>query len=296
VGLALHELGAAHEEQLRVREGDARSRRLESLGQLAGGVAHDFNNLLAVVLNYSHVLAESLPPGDPRRDDAEEITRTGRRAADLAQQLLLFSRRDISRPEVVDVPTALRDMHRMLATMVGEHVDLRVHADPGVMPVWLGAGQFDQILLNLVVNARDAMPNGGRLSILAEDFRRRDTSDELRLGPGRYLRLTVRDSGEGMSAGVRERACEPFFSTKSAGEGTGLGLATVYGIVNHAGGALEIRSRQGAGTSVVVHLPAAVDVEEAVEREDREGQAGTDRGRARRGRTASTRARAGGEG
>jgi signal transduction histidine kinase/CheY-like chemotaxis protein len=262
VGIALRHLGIAHEAQLRRRARDAQARRLEALGQLAGGVAHDFNNLLAVILNYSHFLAESLPDGDERREDAEEIGRTAERAATLAHQLLLFSRRDVSRPELVCVGPALAAMETMLRSTVSERVALHVVASEELPPVLLGAGQFDQVVLNLAVNARDAMPGGGRLLVLAEELGPGELPPEPPLAPGHYVRLTVGDTGTGMPEPVRERAFEPFFSTKSAGHGTGLGLATVYGIVEHAGGAIEIRSEEGKGTSVLVYLPVAHDIEE----------------------------------
>jgi signal transduction histidine kinase len=261
VAIALHHLGIAHESQLWQRERNAQSRRLEALGQLAGGVAHDFNNLLAVILNYAHFLAESLPEGDERRADAREIGLTAERAAKLAQQLLLFSRRDMSPPELVQVGPALASLEAMLRTTVSTRVDLRMLVDDDLPPVRLGPGQFDQIVLNLAVNARDAMPKGGQLAVLADVVTERQLPGERRPGTSRYVRLRVRDSGIGMSAEVKERAFEPFFSTKSVGHGTGLGLATVYGIVEHAGGVVEIHSREGAGTSVFVYLPATEGVE-----------------------------------
>jgi signal transduction histidine kinase/CheY-like chemotaxis protein len=274
VGIALRQLGVAHEAQLRVRERDAQALRLESLGQLAGGVAHDFNNLLAVILNYSHFLATSMPEGDERRADAEEIGRTAERAATLAHQLLLFSRRGMSRPEVVDIAQALKSLETMVRATVRESIQLQIFAVNNLPPVSVGAGQFDQIVLNLAVNARDAMQGDGRLSIFADEVRGETLPAELQLAPGPYVRITVRDTGAGMSEQVRDRAFEPFFSTKSAGHGTGLGLATVYGIVEHAGGTVELRSREGAGTSVLVYLPAAADVsaheehDEALDRHD----------------------------
>jgi two-component system cell cycle sensor histidine kinase/response regulator CckA len=267
VAIALHHLGLAHESQLRRSERDAQSRRLEALGQLAGGVAHDFNNLLAVILNYAHFLAESLPEGDARRDDAKEIGLTAERAAKLAHQLLLFSRRDMTPPELVQVGPTLAAMETMLRTTVSERVDVRLLVGDDLPPVRLAPGQFDQILLNLAVNARDAMPKGGQLAVFADVVGEQELPGEPRLATSRYVRVTVRDTGAGMSEQVQERAFEPFFSTKSVGHGTGLGLATVYGIVEHAGGAIEIRSREGIGTSVIVYLPAAAQVDEASDRD-----------------------------
>jgi signal transduction histidine kinase/CheY-like chemotaxis protein len=257
VGVALRELAMAHEAQLRAREREAESRRLTALGQLAGGVAHEFNNLLAVILNYAHVLAESLPPGDSRRGEAEEIGHTAQRAARLSQQLLMFSRRDMGRPEPVEVGPALAEIEPMVRTTVGDRVTVRVVGSREVPPVRLAPGQLDQVVLSVALNARDAMPDGGQLWIVVDDAYSHELPVELGLEPGRYVILTVRDTGRGMPDAVRERAFEPFFSTKEGGHGVGLGLATVYGIVQHAGGAVDLRSRPGAGTSVLVYLPAA---------------------------------------
>jgi signal transduction histidine kinase/CheY-like chemotaxis protein len=275
VAIALRQLGISHEMQIRMRERDAQGRRLEALGQLAGGVAHDFNNLLAVILNYAHFLSTSLPENDQRRADAEEIGRTAERAATLAHQLLVFSRRGMSRADVVRMGPALSAMEPMLRTTVSERIRMRVLARD-VAPVRIGAGQLDQIVLNLVVNARDAMPDGGQLSIFVEDVPEQDMPGDLQLARGPYVRLTVRDTGGGMSDETRDRAFEPFFSTKEAGHGTGLGLATVYGIVEHAGGSVELRSREGFGTSVVVYLPAVADPEPDEASESEEESAGGD--------------------
>jgi signal transduction histidine kinase/CheY-like chemotaxis protein len=254
VGVALRELAVAHEAQLRAGAREAESRRLAALGQLAGGVAHEFNNLLATILNYAHVLGESLPADDERREEAEEIGRTAERAASLSRQLLMFSRRDMARPESVELGPALAEIEPMIRATVGDGITVRVVGSSEV-PVRLGAGQLDQVLLCVALNARDAMPEGGQLSITVTDECSHDLQPELGLEPGRYVALTIRDTGTGMPDGVRERAFEPFFSTKDGGHG--LGLATVYGIVQHAGGAVELRSHPGAGTSMSVYLPAS---------------------------------------
>ena len=192
----------------------AQAQRLECVGQLAGGVAHDFNNLLSVILTCVGFAQRALPDDHPVRDDVEEIGRAADRAAALTRQLLMFSRREVVTPEVVDVAALVRDLERLLNRTLGERVALRISCGPAIAPVLVDRAQLEQVLVNLAVNARDAMPDGGTLSIA----RRPGTSDG--------VRITVADDGTGMPAEVRERAFEPFFTTKEPGEGTGLGLAT----------------------------------------------------------------------
>jgi hypothetical protein len=236
----------------------AQSRRLESLGQLAGGVAHDFNNLLGVILNYADFVADELEEGTTAHTDVVEIRRAAERATDLTRQLLIFSRREIIKPAPVDLNEVVRDVERLLRRTLGEHIELVVDLTREVPAVLADPGQVEQVLLNLAVNARDAMADGGRLVIgtseveLDRDF----LQEHPDISPGRYVRLTVSDSGSGMEPDVAARVFEPFFSTKHKGEGTGLGLATVYGIVTGAGGQISLYSEPGEGTVFRIHLPA----------------------------------------
>ena len=224
------------------------SQRLESVGQLAGGIAHDFNNFLSVIRGYARFIIDGLPADSALRADAEEVARAAERAARLTNQLLVFSRRDVVQKRVIDLGEVLEDIRSLLERTLSEDVALSVSIEKGLLAVEADPSQLEQVLVNLVVNARDAMPGGGRLAIgLANDETRAD----------RRVRLTVRDSGHGMEAGVLERAFEPFYTTKPKGQGTGLGLATVYGIVTQAGGSVEIDSQPGEGTVVSVLLPAS---------------------------------------
>ncbi len=232
--------------------------RLESIGQLAGGVAHDFNNLLGVVLNYADFVAEEIGTDSPAYGDVIEIRRAAERATQLTRQLLTFSRRDVVKPEPINLNDSVREMERLLRRTLGEHVDFTVSFGKDLPPVLADPGQLEQVLVNLSLNARDAMPSGGRLRIetaeveVDADFLDRNPD----LTPGRYVRLTVSDTGIGMDEETRARVFEPFFTTKPKGEGTGIGLATVYGIVRGSGGAISIYSELGEGTSFKVHLPA----------------------------------------
>ena len=232
-----------------------RAQRMDSLGQLAGGIAHDFNNLLAVILNYADFVAETLEEGHPAADDVAEISRATERAAALTRQLLVFSRHDHLRLEPVDVNEVARQTESMLARTLGD-VELVVEPAAGAVHALADAGQLEQVLVNLILNARDAQPRGGRVTVAirevvlvgAEAARRGVRS-------GRHVRVDVIDEGDGMPPDVIERAFEPFFSTKPKGRGTGLGLSTVYGIVTNAEGHIEIDSRIKEGTTVTMHLP-----------------------------------------
>lgn len=266
----------AEEERNRLESQLRQTQRLESLGQLAGGVAHDFNNLLAVILNYTGFVDEELAgfasaSGDPGllavRADVEQIGRAARRAAELTRQLLSFSRREVMRPRVLDLNQVVGDVEQFLRRTLGEHVVLHTALVPDVWRVSADPGQLEQVLVNLAVNARDAMPSGGRLiietanvhvdAVAAARFRG--------LHPGRHVRLRVSDTGHGMTKEVLERAFEPFFTTRPKGEGTGLGLSTVFGIIVQAGGAAHIASEPGSGTTFTAFLPttdAAVGIVE----------------------------------
>jgi two-component system, cell cycle sensor histidine kinase and response regulator CckA len=227
----------------------ARSERLEAVGQLAGGIAHDFNNLLAVIANYAAFVDEKIDPGSQAAEDVEQILAACRRAGELTRRLLLFSRRRSGNPEVVDLAHAIGETERLLRRTLGEQIELRTRVAGSLARVEADRGQLEQVLLNLAINARDAMPGGGELVIAA---------DNAIVAGEPMVRLTVRDTGCGMDQEVLDRAFEPFFTTKEVGEGTGLGLATVYGIVRGARGQIELSSASGSGTTVTVHLPAAV--------------------------------------
>ena len=219
------------------------AQRLESVGQLAGGVAHDFNNLLAVILNYAYFIRDRLPADSEVLGDIEEIRHAAERASELTHQLLVFSRRETVRPAILDLNDVVRDTQRLLGRTLGEHVALVTELSPDPCLVEADPARLEQVVLNLVVNARDAMPGGGEIRI--------------RTRSGDEVLLAVTDDGSGMEPEVAARAFEPFFTTKPKGAGTGLGLATVYGTVTQAGGHAEIESVPGRGTTVRVLLPAA---------------------------------------
>jgi PAS domain S-box-containing protein len=243
-------------ENRRLEELYRQAQKMEAVGRLAGGVAHDFNNLLSVILGYTLLLRRDLPEGSSAAEGLDEIERAGTRAADLTRQLLAFSRQQVLAPRVVDLPGVLLGMEKMLQRMLGEDVELSLRAGPEGGRVFADAGQLEQVVMNLAVNARDAMPKGGRLSIEVGDARleAREAS-ALGVAPGRYLTLSFEDTGVGMDATTRERAFEPFFTTKEVGKGTGLGLATVFGIVRQSHGGISVSSEPGRGTTFRVYLP-----------------------------------------
>jgi two-component system cell cycle sensor histidine kinase/response regulator CckA len=236
-----------------------RSQRLDGIGRLAGGIAHDFNNLLAVILNYAELVMDELP-GDDGQVSAYvgEIAEAAERAAALTRQLLVFGRREVVQPRALDVNAVLADMGKLIRRTIGEDLELRIVPADELSPVRADHSQIEQVLLNLALNARDAMPAGGALTIATADVVLDDAYAAQHAGvtPGRHVRITVADTGTGMSPEVREQALEPFFTTKPAGAGSGLGLAIVYGIVTEAGGHVELYSEDGRGTVVRILLPA----------------------------------------
>jgi PAS domain S-box-containing protein len=267
----------AQTEQERLKRQLHQSQRLESLGQLAGGVAHDFNNLLAVILNYAAFIREEVSDaanseGGERwqavREDVAQVQRAAERATQLTHQLLAFGRREIVQPEVLDLNAVVRDVEQLLRRSIGAHVQLVISLAPELWEVFADPGQIEQVLLNLAVNARDAMPGGGKLTIDTANVTVDEGHATLRpaLTPGRHVRIRVSDNGQGMRQDVLERAFEPFFTTKPKGEGSGLGLATVYGIISQAGGYAQIYSEPGLGTTFTALLPATEDVRPQVDK------------------------------
>ena len=242
------------EEQLR------NAQQLEAIGRLAGGVAHDFNNILSIIMGHSELLLTTSPQDTRLRSGLEQIRRAADRAASLTQQLLAFSRKQVLQPKALDLNEAVADVQKMLARVIGEDIELIASLHPSLRWVKADPGQVEQVLMNLAVNARDAMPQGGRLvmetSNIEIGFER---ARELELVPGHYVLLTVIDTGQGMEPRILPHVFEPFFTTKPMGKGTGLGLATAYGIVKQSGGSIQVESEVGVGSTFCVYLPAAED-------------------------------------
>ncbi len=252
----LHDVTARHqlEDQLR------RSQKMEAVGRLAGGVAHDFNNLLTIIAGYGQMLLDGLKPKDPLRPDLEAIMEAAGRAAALTRQLLTFSRRQIVHPKVVDLNLQVAKMSRMLHQVIGEDIVLATSLKANPSRIKIDPAQLEQVLLNLAVNARDAMPNGGKLTIRTASVA---AGDEPAAGSKALkehsILLSLTDTGAGMDAETLSHLFEPFYTTKAKGKGTGLGLSTVYGIVKQNGGEISIESNPGRGTAVRIYLPLAAD-------------------------------------
>jgi signal transduction histidine kinase len=246
------------QEALRQREEQLRqSQKMEAVGRLAGGVAHDFSNLLTAILSYSEFLAESLPAGDPLRDDVEEIRHAAERGASLTRQLLALSRKQVLAPEVLDLNAVVTEFDRLLRRLIGEHINVVNVLSPALGFVKADRTQIEQVLVNMTANARDAMPNGGRITIETSnvDLSPKGAARTTGLEPGPYVALTVSDTGTGIKEGALEHLFEPFFTTREEGRGTGLGLATVYGIVRQSGGDVQVTSKPGEGSRFRVLLP-----------------------------------------
>jgi two-component system cell cycle sensor histidine kinase/response regulator CckA len=235
------------------------AQRMEAVGRLAGGIAHDFNNLLTVILGFSEFLIEELPEDQPTHRDASEIKMAAQRASRLTKQLLAFSRQQVLERRVIDLVGAVSEMQPMIERLIGEDVQFTFnHADPPQL-VMMDPGQFEQIVMNLVINARDAMPSGGRLTVFVDRARiDAPQAAELEIKPGPYVMLAVSDSGEGIDADTLEHIFEPFFTTKAPGSGTGLGLSTVFGIVHQSGGAIDVDSVVKQGSTFKVYFPLSV--------------------------------------
>ncbi|MEP6618012.1 MAG: ATP-binding protein [bacterium] len=246
------------EEQLR------QSQKMEAVGRLAGGIAHDFNNLLTAINGYADFLLTDIDRADPRRDDVREIKKAATRAGALTKQLLSFSRRQIRQPRCLDLNAVLTDLEKMLRRVIGEDVTIDWQPSERLGTVKADPSDIEQVLMNLVVNARDAMPNGGTITVTTSTVSFERGAAHLRLAAGRYVRLSVSDNGMGMDPATRARIFEPFFTTKGPGKGTGLGLSTVYAIVETLHGGVDVDSEIGSGTTFTVYLPQHEEPAEAI--------------------------------
>jgi len=244
------------------------AQKMEAIGRLAGGVAHDFNNLLSIIIGYSDLILKRIHEDDSTRHEIDEIKIAGERAAALTAKLLAFSRRQVTKRKVMNLNSVIIGTQEMLKRLIGEDIEVAVNVEPGLGLVRVDEMQIGQVLMNLAVNARDAMPKGGRLTItwtnvlLQEEYTRRHVG----VRPGRYVVLSVQDTGCGMDAETQARMFDPFFTTKEQGKGTGLGLSTVYGIVKEHDGHVAVESAVGTGTTIRIYLPT---VEEAIEENGR---------------------------
>jgi two-component system, cell cycle sensor histidine kinase and response regulator CckA len=245
-------------ERRRLEQQLHQSQKMDAIGRLSGGVAHDFNNLLGVIIGYGEILEESVPESDPLRASVDQILKAGRRASSLTRQLLAFSRQQVLEPKLLTLNAVVSDMEKMLHRLIGEDIELAIQLDSELGATRADQGQIEQVIMNLVVNARDAMPDGGKLSIQTWNFEIDQKFAERYAYPvvtGPYVLLAVSDSGTGMDAATQQRIFEPFFTTKEKGKGTGLGLSTVYGVVKQSGGYIDVISSPGMGTTFNIYLP-----------------------------------------
>ena len=253
-------------QQKRLEEQFRQAQKMEAIGRLGGGVAHDFNNLLTVINGCSALLLDQVRREDPMHVLLDEISKAGERAADLTRQLLAFSRQQVLKLQRVNLNDSLKAIVSMLKRLMGEDIEVVVELNPDLWPIHVDKGQIDQVVMNLAVNARDAMPDGGKLTISTANFVLRpltSVSNPL-FAPGDYVQLTVRDTGCGMDQEVRSHLFEPFFTNKEEGKGTGLGLATVYGIVKQSNGAIFVNSAPGEGATFDLYFPRFIEQDTAV--------------------------------
>jgi len=246
--------------QRRVLEEQYRqAQKLEAIGRLTGGVAHDFNNMLTVINGFTELVLARMGQTHPMKGDLEEVLAAGRRASGLTRQLLAFSRKQVTQPTLLDLNALVNNLQKMLGRLLGEDIHLAIHQEPALYRVVADAGHIEQVLMNLVVNARDAMPDGGRITIETGnvDLSENDPERPPEAKPGSHVLLLVNDTGTGMTPEVRSHLFEPFFTTKEVGRGTGLGLSTVHGIVAQSGGAIRVESEVGEGTTFRIYLPKA---------------------------------------
>ncbi len=251
----------AEEKQTQLEDQLRQAHKMEAVGQLAAGIAHDFNNLLTAINGFAALLQFEMSPDDPHQEFVEKILGSGQRAANLVSQLLAFSRKQIIKPQILSVNTAVADMDKMLRRIIGEHIQMKTILTPDLWYVKVDPSQIEQVIVNLAINARDAMPEGGRLLIetanvtLDDDY----VSSHLGAQPGKHVLLAISDTGHGMSDEMKAHIFEPFFTTKEVGKGTGLGLATIFGIVKQSRGNIWVYSEEGVGTTFKVYLPRAAE-------------------------------------
>jgi PAS domain S-box-containing protein len=244
-------------EKIRLEEQLRQAQKMEAIGRLAGGIAHDFNNLLMVICGYVELMLERLPEENPLRRNAQEIHKAAKRAAALTRQLLAFSRKQVLQPRVLDLNSVVTDMEHLLRRLIPENIELTIHTAPNLGAVRADPGQIEQVILNLAVNARDAMPSGGKLLLETANVEldRHSKLTHSEIEPGSYVMLAVSDTGTGMDAETLKHIFEPFFTTKDKSKGTGLGLATVYGVVKQSGGHVTVYSEPGRGSTFKIYLP-----------------------------------------
>ena len=257
-------------ENRRLEEQLFQSQKMEAIGRLAGGIAHDFNNALTAIMGYSDIIAKDAEVKDKHRSYIDEIKKSAERAATLTQQLLAFSRKQIMQPKVLNLNTMLKNTKNMLQRMIGEDITFRLQTATPIDMIKVDPGKIEQVVINLAVNARDAMPNGGILEVETKNIFLDHAFCEMHKGanPGNYVLLSVHDTGKGIDNETMKHIFEPFFTTKEIGKGTGLGLATVYGIVRQSGGYIDVQSQEGSGTTVAIYLPRVDKVPETVEKHE----------------------------